>query len=56
MRPMCVVVLDRLPAGKLALAPRLLVGADQYLPYWDERPFVPSLESVVAAAKDLLKQ
>ena len=49
-------VLDRLPAGKLALAPRLLVGADQYLPYWDERPFVPSLESVVAAAKDLLKQ
>jgi len=49
-------LLDRLPAGKLALAPRLLVGADQYLPYWDERPFVPSLESVVAAAKDLLKQ
>jgi len=49
-------VLDRLPAGSLALAPRLLVGADQYLPYWDERPFVPSLESVVAAAKDLLKQ
>ncbi len=49
-------VLDRLPAGKLALAPRLLVGVDQYLPYWDERPFVPSLDSVVAAAKDLLKQ
>jgi pyruvate dehydrogenase E1 component beta subunit len=49
-------VLDRLPAGKLARAPRLLVGADQYLPYWDERPFVPCLESVVAAAKDLLKQ
>lgn len=49
-------VLDRLPAGKLALAPRLLVGADQYLPYWDERPFVPSLEGVVAAAKDLIKQ
>jgi pyruvate/2-oxoglutarate/acetoin dehydrogenase E1 component len=49
-------VLDRLPAGKLALAPRLLVGADQYLPYWDERPFLPSLESVVAAAKDLLSR
>jgi pyruvate dehydrogenase E1 component beta subunit len=49
-------VLDRLPAGKLALAPHLLVGADQYLPYWDERPFVPSLEGVVAAAKDLIKQ
>jgi len=49
-------VLDRLPAGKLAMAPRLLVGADQYLPYWDERPFLPSLESVVAAAKDLLSR
>jgi pyruvate dehydrogenase E1 component beta subunit len=49
-------VLDRLPAGKLAVAPRLLVGADQYLPYWDERPFLPSLDSVVAAAKDLLKR
>ena len=49
-------VLDRLPPGKLAMAPRLLVGADQYLPYWDERPFVPSLESVVAVAKDLLKR
>jgi pyruvate dehydrogenase E1 component beta subunit len=48
-------VLDRLPAGKLKLPPRLLVGADQYLPYWDERPFVPSLESVIAAAKDLLE-
>jgi pyruvate dehydrogenase E1 component beta subunit len=47
-------VLDRLPAGKLALAPRLLVGADQYLPYWDERPFVPSLDGVVTAAKELI--
>ena len=49
-------VLDRLPVGNLKVAPRLLVGADQYLPYWDERPFVPSLESVVAAAKDLLER
>jgi pyruvate/2-oxoglutarate/acetoin dehydrogenase E1 component len=49
-------VLDRLPVGKLKATPRLLVGADQYLPYWDERPFVPSLESIVAAAKELLKQ
>ena len=47
--------LDRLPAGRLAMAPRLLVGADQYLPYWDERPFLPSLESVVSAATELLK-
>ena len=49
-------VLDRLPAGKLTVPPRLLVGADQHLPYWDERPFVPSVESVVAATKELLKQ
>jgi pyruvate dehydrogenase E1 component beta subunit len=48
-------VLDRLPAEKLVRAPRLLVGADQYLPYWDERPFVPSLDNVVAAAKELLE-
>ena len=47
--------LDRLPAGRLAMAPRLLVGADQYLPYWDERPFLPSLETVVSAAMELLK-
>jgi hypothetical protein len=31
-----------------------LVGADQYLPYWDERPFVPSLDGVVTAAKELI--
>jgi hypothetical protein len=39
----------------LTMAPRMLVGADQYLPYWDERPFLPSLESVVSAATELLK-
>jgi pyruvate dehydrogenase E1 component beta subunit len=48
-------VLDELPATKLALAPRILAGADQYLPYWDERPFLPSVESVLAAAKDLMR-
>ncbi len=47
-------VLDELPT-KLALAPRILAGADQYLPYWDERPFLPSLETVMAAAKDLMR-
>lgn len=46
-------VLDRLPAGKLASVPKIIHGADQFLPYWDERPFVPSLESVVAEAKEL---
>ena len=48
-------VLDELPATKIALAPRILAGADQYLPYWDERPFLPSVESVMAAAKDLMR-
>jgi len=47
-------VLDELPT-KLALAPRILAGANQYLPYWDERPFLPSLETVMAAAKDLMR-
>jgi len=47
-------VLDRLPAGRLAVAPKIINGADQYLPYWDERPFLPSLETVVAAATELL--
>jgi pyruvate dehydrogenase E1 component beta subunit len=47
-------LLDELPAGKLAAAPRILAGADQFLPYWDERPFLPSLESVIAAAKKLM--
>ncbi|HYT55915.1 MAG TPA: hypothetical protein VEQ38_14495, partial [Verrucomicrobiae bacterium] len=46
--------LDELPAGKLAFTPRILVGADQYLPYYDERPFLPSLETIIAAAKGLI--
>jgi len=47
-------VLDDLPPGKLTAAPCILAGADQYLPFWDERPFLPSLESIVAAAKQLI--
>jgi pyruvate/2-oxoglutarate/acetoin dehydrogenase E1 component len=47
-------VLDELPTGKLAIAPRILAGADQFLPFWDERPFLPSLESVVAAAQEMV--
>ncbi|MGE5217853.1 MAG: alpha-ketoacid dehydrogenase subunit beta [Chloroflexota bacterium] len=47
-------VLDELPAGKLSAAPRIIAGADQFLPFWDERPFLPSLESVVAAAKEMV--
>jgi len=48
-------VLDELPVGVLVCAPRIIAGADQYLPYWDERPFLPSTESVIAAAKEMLK-
>jgi pyruvate/2-oxoglutarate/acetoin dehydrogenase E1 component len=48
-------VLDELPMGSLKVAPRIVAGADQYLPFWDEKPFLPSLESVTAAAKELMK-
>jgi hypothetical protein len=47
-------VLDELPVGKLAAQPRIIAGADQYLPFWDERPFLPSVENVTTAAKELL--
>lgn len=48
-------LLDELPSGSLAVAPRIISGADEFLPYWDERPFLPSLESVTAAAKELMR-
>jgi len=48
-------VLDELPMGTLAIPPRILAGADQFLPYWDERPFLPSLQSVVGAAEEMIK-
>jgi pyruvate dehydrogenase E1 component beta subunit len=48
-------VLDRLPPRKLAVPPRIVAGADQYLPFYDERPFLPSLESVITAAQQLMK-
>jgi pyruvate dehydrogenase E1 component beta subunit len=48
-------LLDELPAGKLACAPRILAGANQFLPFWDERPFLPSLESLRSAAIEMLE-
>jgi pyruvate/2-oxoglutarate/acetoin dehydrogenase E1 component len=48
-------LLDELPLGNLAVTPRIISGADEYLPYWDERPFLPSLDSVMAAAKEMMK-
>jgi len=53
--PMVRCLLDHVPANALAKRPRILAGADQYLPFWDERPFLPSAESVMAAAKELIK-
>jgi hypothetical protein len=32
-------LLDELPSGALAVTPRIISGADEFLPYWDERPF-----------------
>ena len=49
-------VLDELPDAKLACAPRIIAGADQFLPFWDERPFLPSIEGVIAAAKEILQK
>jgi acetoin:2,6-dichlorophenolindophenol oxidoreductase subunit beta len=48
-------LLDELPSGAVTMTPRILAGADQFLPYWDERPFLPSLDSVIAAAAEMLK-
>ena len=53
--PVVRCLLDELPAGKLAVKPRTLAGADQYLPFWDEQPFLPSLEGVVAAADEVIR-
>ena len=48
-------LLDELPAGSLAAPPRIIAGADQYLPFWDERPFLPSLEGVTATAVEMMR-
>lgn len=47
-------LLDELPSESLALAPRIISGADNYLPYWDEKPFLPSVERIIAAARELM--
>ena len=47
-------LMDGLPSGTLAKTPRIISGVDEFLPYWDERPFLPSLESVMAAAQELI--
>ena len=52
--PVVRCLLDVPPTAKLAAPPCILAGADQFLPFWDERPFLPSLERVVTAAKELI--
>jgi pyruvate dehydrogenase E1 component beta subunit len=52
--PFIRCLLDALPTGTLHCAPRILAGVDQFLPFWDERPFLASVESVALAAKELL--
>jgi len=47
-------LLDELPSGTLAATPRIISGVDEFLPYWDERPFLPSLESMMSAAQEVM--
>ncbi len=54
--PVVRCLLDELAEGKLKAAPRILTGADQHMPFWDERPFLPSVEGIMAAAKGLIEQ
>jgi pyruvate/2-oxoglutarate/acetoin dehydrogenase E1 component len=48
-------LLDELPMDNLAAKPRIVAGADQYLPFWDERPFLPSVQSVTTVAQRLME-
>jgi pyruvate/2-oxoglutarate/acetoin dehydrogenase E1 component len=48
-------LLDNLPRGRLKVAPKILHGADDFLPFYDETPFLPSLADVIATAKELMQ-
>ena len=48
-------LLDNLPSGRLKVAPRIIHGAEHFLPFYDERRFLPSLANVIAAAKELMQ-
>src|SRR5215204_200723 len=48
-------LLDTLPRGRLKVAPKILHGADDFLPFYDETPFLPSLADVIATAKELMQ-
>ena len=48
-------LLDNLPCGRRKIATRIIHGAEHFLPFYDERPFLPSLANVIAAAKELMQ-
>jgi pyruvate/2-oxoglutarate/acetoin dehydrogenase E1 component len=48
-------LLDNLPRGRLKVAPKILHGAEDFLPFYDETPFLPSLADVIATAKELMQ-
>jgi hypothetical protein len=48
-------LLDSLPAGRLKVAPRIINGAEHFLPFYDEKPFLPSLVNIIATAKELMR-
>ena len=52
--PVVRCLLDDLPNGSLTAGPRILAGVDQYLPFWDERPFLPSLQDLIDAAEEMM--
>src|SRR5918993_719700 len=47
--------LDNLSSRRLKVSPRPIYGAEQFLPYYDETSFLPSVANVVAAAKELIQ-
>ncbi|HUC99883.1 MAG TPA: transketolase C-terminal domain-containing protein [Candidatus Polarisedimenticolaceae bacterium] len=48
-------LLDNLPRGRLKVAPKILHGAEDFLPFYDETHFLPSLANVIATAKELMQ-
>jgi pyruvate dehydrogenase E1 component beta subunit len=48
-------LLDNLPRGRLKVAPKILHGAENFLPFYDETHFLPSLANVIATAKELMQ-
>ena len=52
MRLIFVVCSTNFRPEALTVTPRIICGADEFLPYWDERPFLPSVESSSQSPKN----